>query len=149
MVHRLCRRWGNAEGFSLIELLVVILIIGILAAIAIPAFLSQTSKANDSAAETQVGTLLTTMEAYTTDHKGSFVGASLTELQKIEPTLKDTSTATAAVVGTPSADTFEVSSTARGTGDSYTLKSEKGAVTRSCATGSGGNSGGGCRAGTW
>jgi type IV pilus assembly protein PilA len=140
---------SSQRGFTLIELLVVILIIGILAAIAIPAFLSQTSKANDSAAKTQVGTLQTTMQAYAIEHSGSFVGATLTELQKIEPILKDTSTATAAVVGTPAAEGFEVSSTAKGSGNVYKLKNEKGAVTRSCTTGGTGNNGGGCASGSW
>jgi type IV pilus assembly protein PilA len=122
---------GNDKGFTLIELLVVILIIGILAAIAIPAFLSQTTKANDSAAKTQVGTLQTTMQAYASEHSGSFVGGSLAELQVIEPTLKDTSTATASVLKSE-AETFEVQSTAKGSGDVYKLKNEKGAVTRTC-----------------
>ena len=72
---------SDDRGFTLIELLVVILIIGILAAIAIPAFLSQTSKASDSAAKTQVGTLQTTMEAYASENNGSFAGATLAELQ--------------------------------------------------------------------
>jgi type IV pilus assembly protein PilA len=140
---------SSQRGFTLIELLVVILIIGILAAIAIPAFLSQTSKANDSAAKTQIGTLQTTMQAYAIEHSGSFVGATLTELQKIEPILKDTSTATAGVVGTPAAEGFEVSSTAKGSGNVYKLKNEKGAVTRSCTTSATGNNGGGCTSGSW
>jgi type IV pilus assembly protein PilA len=149
MFSRIRQQIASDEGFTLIELLVVILIIGILAAIAIPSFLSQTSKANDSAAKTQIGTLQTTMEAYAIEHSGSFVNATLTELQKIEPVLKDTSTATPAIVGTPTAEGFEVSSTAKGSGNVYKLKNEKGAVTRSCTTSATGNNGGGCTSGSW
>ena len=87
MLQRLRQRMNSEEGFTLIELLVVILIIGILAAIAIPAFLSQTSKANDAAAKTQVGTLQTTMETYAAENNGSYSGATLAKLQAIEPTL--------------------------------------------------------------
>jgi type IV pilus assembly protein PilA len=84
-------RFGLAEegGFTLIELLVVILIIGILAAIAIPSFLNQKGKAQDSAAKVQARTAETAAETYSTDHNGQYTGMSVAELQALEPTLKE------------------------------------------------------------
>src|SRR6202020_3245731 len=95
MLHKLRRRAEDEKGFTLIERLVVILIIGILAAIAIPSFLNQKSKANDAAAKEQVRTMQNTMESYATEHNGTYAGATLAELQAIEPTLKDKTTAEA------------------------------------------------------
>jgi type IV pilus assembly protein PilA len=148
MLKRLRQIVSSESGFTLVEILVVILIIGILAAIAIPAFLSQTSKASDAAAKTQVGTLEVAEKSYAIEHNGSFAGGTLAELQKIEPTLKDTSTATAAVVKSE-LDVFEVQSTAKGSGNVYKIKVEKGAVARSCTTSAAGNTGGGCSGGSW
>jgi type IV pilus assembly protein PilA len=142
MLERLHHYAGGDGGFTLIELLVVVLIIGILAAIAIPAFLSQTSKANDSAAKTQVGTMQTTMETYASENSGAYTGATLAELQKIEPTLKDTTTATAQEVKGITASEFEVESVAKGTGDKYNLKDASGTITRTCEVTSESNPGG-------
>jgi type II secretion system protein G len=55
------------EGFTLIELLVVIIIIGILAAIAIPIFLNQRKKAQNSAVKSDLRTVANEMETYYTD----------------------------------------------------------------------------------
>lgn len=57
------------EGFSLIELLVVVLIIGILATIALPAFLGQQEKAEDGQAKSNAGNLVAQVETCHTEEE--------------------------------------------------------------------------------
>ena len=65
------RKSQETEGFTLIELLVVMIIIGILAAIAIPVFLNQRKKAQDSAAKADVSTLGKEVATYYVDNTGA------------------------------------------------------------------------------
>ena len=54
----------NKKGFTLIELMIVVAIIGILAAIAIPDFLKFQARAKQSEAKTNLGAIFTSQTAY-------------------------------------------------------------------------------------
>src|SRR5947209_5072101 len=131
----------------MIELLIVMLILGILAAIAIPAFLNQRNKAYDAAAKTQVRKAATAEEIYATDNRDIYASEVIDvsdagPLAGIEPTLKDTPSVTATANG---ASGYTLVSTAAGTAaDVFTYTDTKGTVTRTCS-----GTGGGCAHGTW
>ena len=88
------RRWGDDRsdgGFSLIELMVVVLIIAILIAIAIPTFLGARQRAQDRAAQSNVRNAFTAEKTFYTD--GQAYTETPASLAAVEPSLNYTNAA--------------------------------------------------------
>ncbi|HEV8424084.1 MAG TPA: type II secretion system protein [Actinomycetes bacterium] len=97
MLQRMGRRLqGEREGgFTLIELMVVVLIIAILIAIAIPTFLGARQRAQDRAAQSNLRNALTAEKTYYTDSQVYYATDGAAALKAIEPSLTFDATADA------------------------------------------------------
>jgi type IV pilus assembly protein PilA len=110
------------SGFTIIELLVVIVIIAILTAIAIPVLLGERQRAHDAACKTLIRNAASTIEAGYTDARSyvtTVVGMRVADLRLLERAITFVVRATAATSPTATASTRTVNYT--GTATTYSI----------------------------
>src|SRR4051794_27163843 len=137
------KRLNSDEGFTLVELLVVILIIGILAAIAIPSFLNQKGKGEDAAAKSSAREAATAQETYYTDNS-TFTDNASGQLNQIEPTLPANGSAPGQMTVTGDTVSYSIKVFSKPSGRWYMITKNATGVARTC----GPANTGGCNAGS-
>src|SRR4029077_4908811 len=71
----ICRARQRTSGFTLIEMVVVVMIIGILATIAAPRLFGTAGRANDGAVRQSLGVIRNAIDTFAAQHAGTFPGA--------------------------------------------------------------------------
>ena len=125
---RVGARLGDDDeaGFNLVELLVVMLTLGLLAAIAIPAFINQRDKAKDADGKAMAHSAELAMETYAVANGGEYSGVDPAALNDIEGAINASTSTTdpylSAAAGAGGGRGYTLTVTVPSTGNTFTIE---------------------------
>jgi Tfp pilus assembly protein PilE len=124
----------------MIELMVVAIVIGVLAAIALPAFVGEQSKGHDASAKSDVRNVMTAVESCFSETKTYEQCDTLPELEGTDtqpgtPLTDTTAKAEGAVSVTATPDTYTITAYSKSDNTFSIVKAADGTRTRPCTTG--------------
>jgi type IV pilus assembly protein PilA len=123
---RLARAMNDQRGFTLIEMMVVVLLVGILLAIVLPAWLNQRAKGEDTDAKAMIRTTAMALETHRVNEYT--YNATPAEIQAIEPAIGHARE----LIFSGTADTWDIAERSASGTQFRAQRDAFGVVTRTC-----------------